>query len=95
MQNPQVHDLRPLVPAQRHALAMQSFEALGAGQAFEFINDHEPRGLLMQFKQLYGNAFGWELMQAEPGLWRIRVSKVAGAAMAGADGACCSCSCSA
>lgn len=95
MQSTNTFDLRPLAPAQRHSLAVQVFETLGMGQAFELINDHEPRSLLMQFQQLFGQSFEWQVMAADPGAWRIRISRVAaGAAPAGGQG-CCSCSCSA
>lgn len=91
------YDLRSLVPAQRHQLAFQAFDALGAGEAFELINDHEPRGLLMQFAEQRANAFDWQVMQAAPGAWRIRIQRLGAAApvAAGArsEAGCCSCSC--
>ncbi len=92
------YDLRSLVPAQRHQLAFQCFDALTAGDAFELVNDHEPRGLLMQFAQQRPNAFEWQVLQAGPEAWRIRVSRVSDAfaptAHADLDTGCCSCSCS-
>lgn len=90
-----LHDLRPLAPAQRHGLAFQCFDALAPGEAFELINDHEPRGLLMQFGAHHPQAFSWQVVQAEPGLWRIRIGRLASsAALAAADAGGCSCSCS-
>ncbi len=92
------YDLRPLVPAQRHQLAFQCFDALAAGEAFELINDHEPRGLLMQFAEQRPNAFDWQVMQAAPGAWRIRIQRLAdtrATTSAAAEAGCCACSCSA
>jgi len=75
--NTPLHDLRPLAPPQRHQLAFQCFDALAPGEAFELVNDHEPRGLLMQFGAYRPDAFSWQVMQAEPGFWRIRVARLA------------------
>jgi uncharacterized protein (DUF2249 family) len=99
MQTTTTYDLRSLVPAQRHQLAFQCFDALADGEALELINDHEPRGLLMQFVEQRPNSFDWQVMQAAPGAWRIRISRAAGTAFAptvesGLDEGCCSCSCS-
>ena len=93
------YDLRTLAPYQRHELAFSSFDALDVGQAFEFINDHEPRGLLIQMAELRPDGFDWQVMERAPGALRIRVTKLdaprpeAGQAPAQASG-CCSCSCS-
>lgn len=91
-----VHDFRPLAPVQRHRLAFETFEALAPGQAFELINDHEPRGLLMQFDAYHPGAFSWEVVDAQPEAWRIRVGRLAApsqAPSAARDGGCCACSC--
>ncbi len=94
---PAAHDLRPLAPPERHALAFQCFDALAEGEAFDLINDHEPRGLLLQFADLRPGAFAWQVVEVEPRAWRIRVTRVAGAAHAKAHaaqgGGCCACSC--
>ena len=90
-----LHDIRPLAPAQRHRLAFQCLDALAPGEAFEVINDHEPRGLLMQFGAHHPQAFSWQVLQAEPGFWRIRIGRLAaGAAVTVPDASGCSCSCS-
>ncbi|MCF8207406.1 MAG: DUF2249 domain-containing protein [Methylotenera sp.] len=98
MQTTTTYDLRSLMPAQRHQLAFQAFDALADGEAFELINDHEPRGLLMQFAEQRADRFDWQVMQAAPGAWRIRIQRVADgfakAVEAGLDEGCCSCSCS-
>ena len=97
MQTTTTYDLRPLAPAQRHQMAFQAFDALGYGDAFELINDHEPRGLLMQFAEQRANTFDWQVMQAAPGAWRIRIQRLAhpvATSAAGAEAGCCSCSCS-
>jgi len=75
--NSAFHDLRPLAPPQRHQLAFQCFDALAEGEAFELVNDHEPRGLLMQFHAYRPQTFNWQVVQADPGYWRIRIGRAA------------------
>ena len=99
MQSINTYDLRSLVPAQRHQLAFECFDALAGGEAFELINDHEPRGLLMQFAEQRPNAFEWQVVESTPGAWRIRMQRQAGSGFAPTvaadlDQGCCSCSCS-
>ncbi|MGQ3053320.1 MAG: DUF2249 domain-containing protein [Roseateles sp.] len=98
MQATPTHDLRQLAPPQRHQLAFQCFDKLAIGEAFELINDHEPRGLLMQFGELRTDSFDWQVVQAEPGAWRIRISRTGPGADAPAAAATrrgdCGCSCS-
>ncbi len=95
-----VYDLRALAPWQRHALAFQTFDDLAEGEAFELINDHEPRGLLIQFAEQRTNAFDWQVLPGAPGDWRIRVTRVADAfaptvsASLPEPAACCGCGCS-
>ena len=93
--NTALHDLRPLAPAQRHRLAFQCFDALAPGEAFDLINDHEPRGLLMQFGSLRPLSFSWDVLQSEPGYWRIRIGRVTDpvkATIPAAGGCGCGCS---
>ena len=90
-------DLRPLAPPQRHQLAFQCFDSLAAGDCFELINDHEPRGLLMQFMQQRANAFDWQVLEAGPEAGRIRIQRTADAfaptVRSELDDGCCNCSC--
>jgi uncharacterized protein (DUF2249 family) len=72
-----LYDFRALAPFERHQLAFQRFDALAPGEAFELINDHEPRGLLMQFGVRHPDSFSWRVVEAEPGAWRIRIGRVA------------------
>jgi uncharacterized protein (DUF2249 family) len=93
--NTSTYDIRPLAPFERHQLAFRCFDALAAGEAFELINDHEPRGLLMQFGAQRPLSFSWEVLQSDPGHWRIRIGRVADPAKATAPTAGgCGCGCS-
>jgi uncharacterized protein (DUF2249 family) len=75
--NAPTYDLRSLAPVERHQLAFQCFEALAPGEAFELLNDREPRGLLMQFGAHDPDSFSWHVIAAAPGAWRIRIARVA------------------
>ena len=94
--NTPTYDIRPLAPFERHQLAFRCFDALAPGEAFELLNDHEPRGLLMQFGVRHPLAFSWRIVQAEPGAWLIRIGRVVDASEAtvpaGAGGCGCGCS---
>ena len=95
MQTPRF-DLRPLAPPQRHQLAFHCFDALATGESFELVNDHEPRGLLAEFLLQRPGSFDWQVMEAGPESWRIRVqrTKEAPAPRDGTRSGCCQCSCS-
>jgi len=91
------YDLRPLAPPQRHQLSFQCFDALALGESFDLVNDHEPRGLLAQFLAQRPDAFAWQVLEAGPTTWRIRIQRTADAfaptVRGELDGGCCSCSC--
>ncbi|MEX2454161.1 MAG: DUF2249 domain-containing protein, partial [Rhodospirillaceae bacterium] len=38
-------DVRTIPPVQRHPLIFETFEALGTGEFFELVNDHDPKPL--------------------------------------------------
>jgi uncharacterized protein (DUF2249 family) len=70
-------DVRGIPPRERHALIYSTFRRLGAGAAFELVNDHDPRPLYYQFRAEMPGRFSWDYLQAGPDLWRVRIGKVA------------------
>ena len=42
-------DVRPEPPARRHELIFQTWGSLDVGEAFELVNDHDPKPLYYQF----------------------------------------------
>lgn len=70
-----VIDFRDLLPGGRHTLFMTVFAGLKNGSSFEFINDHEPKGLLREITNLQIQNLRWEMIEGGPSAWRIRVSK--------------------
>ncbi len=42
-------DVRQEIPMRRHQLIFENYEALGPGEGFILINDHDPKPLYYQF----------------------------------------------
>ncbi|MDQ3265394.1 MAG: DUF2249 domain-containing protein [Myxococcota bacterium] len=71
-----VLDVRTIVPRERHPLIFQTFDGLAPGEAFQLVNDHDPKPLFYQFQHERPNTFGWQYEEQGPELWRVTVSKV-------------------
>ena len=78
-------DVRLIAPQERHATIFARFQALGAGESFDLLSDHEPRPLHGQFMQQWPGQFSWDVQQAGPAEWRIRIGRLAAAK------SCCGC----
>ncbi|MBW7867143.1 MAG: DUF2249 domain-containing protein [Brumimicrobium sp.] len=68
-------DLRPYPPAQRHDMVFETFDKLKSGEAFVFINDHDPKPLYYQIEAENTEPFKWEYLVSGPIEWKIKVSK--------------------
>jgi uncharacterized protein (DUF2249 family) len=73
-----VLDVRALAPAQRHEKIFVTYGALGAGTAFVLVNDHDPKPLRYQFEAEHAGRFTWEVLEAGPTVWRVRIGRLAG-----------------
>jgi len=73
----QEFDVRPHPPAQRHDMVFDAFAALNPGEAFVFINDHDPKPLYYQIEAESQQPFTWEYLEAGPDDWKVRVAKTA------------------
>lgn len=69
-------DLRPYPPTQRHEMFYKAFADIKTGEAFEFINDHDPKPLYYQMEAESKDPFRWEYLQKGPEEWKVRVVKV-------------------
>ena len=69
-------DLRPFPPTERHEMFYKAFADTKPGEAFEFINDHDPKPLYYQMEAESSEPFRWEYMQKSPEVWKVRVVKV-------------------
>jgi len=72
-------DVRALAPAQRHEKIFATYGALGAGMAFVLVNDHDPKPLRYQFEAEHAGRFTWEVLEAGPTVWRVRIGRPADA----------------
>ena len=74
-----VLDVRALAPAQRHEKIFATYGALGPGTAFVLVNDHDPKPLRYQFEAEHQGDFTWDVLEAGPTVWRVRIARPAGA----------------
>ena len=84
-----VIDVRTIAPYERHAQIFGRLDALGAGEALQIVNDHDPVPLRHQLESRSPGQLQWSYVQAGPQLWRVQISKVQGVADAD-QGSCCS-----
>jgi uncharacterized protein (DUF2249 family) len=68
-------DVREIPPRERHPRIFEAFHALAPGEAFEIVNDHDPRPLRYQFEAELGAPFTWEYREAGPEVWRVRIGR--------------------
>ncbi len=71
-------DVRTLAPAQRHEKIFATYGALGPGTGFVLVNDHDPKPLRYQFEAEHPGHFTWEVLEAGPTVWRVRIGRPAG-----------------
>lgn len=72
-----VLDLRAIPRPQRHGLVFAQFDALGVGETFEIINDHDPIPLKYQIDTMRVGQAEWSYVARGPEIFRIRVRRVA------------------
>ena len=84
-------DVRQIIPRERHPLIFQTFHAMRPHDAFELINDHDPKPLYYQFAAEYPEAFTWDYLEQGPEVWRVRIGKSAETTDSGAAHKGCSC----
>ncbi len=70
-----VIDVRTIIPRDRHPLIFRTYGALGPGDGFELVNDHDPKPLYYQFRAELGDEFDWEYLEEGPETWRVRIGR--------------------
>lgn len=75
MNTQQTLDVRTLAPRESHSKIFNLFDMLLPGQAFELVNDHDPKPLYYQFSAERGGRSGWDYLQHDPEVWRVQISK--------------------
>ena len=72
-----VLDVRTITPRERHPRIFQLFDSLEVGEAFELINDHDPKPLYYQFQAERPGLLEWEYLEQGPETWLVRIGKTA------------------
>lgn len=70
-------DVRPIPRARKHSTIFDTFIALGVGEHFILVNDHDPVPLRAQFNVNFARSFTWTYDESGPEIWRVRITKVA------------------
>lgn len=70
-----VIDVRTIIPRDRHPLIFRTYGALGPGEGFELVNDHDPKPLYYQFAAEYPDKFTWDYLESGPEVWKVRIGK--------------------
>lgn len=70
-------DVRPLAKPAKHPEIFRAYDALGVGQSFVLVNDHDPRHLHDEFEVDHPGGYAWEYLARERGGYRIRITKLA------------------
>lgn len=89
-------DVRRIAPPDRHPLIFATFDALGPGEAFEIVNDHDPLPLYFQFEAHRLGLFTWRYLESGPERWHVRIGRTAAAgddARTEPSGCCGGCTC--
>lgn len=69
-------DVRPFPPAKRHDMVFEAYDELKPGEAFVFINDHDPKPLYYQMEAENSEPFKWEYLMTMPKEWKVKVMKL-------------------
>ena len=70
-------DVREIVPRERHPLIFRTFDELAPGEAFELVNDHDPKPLYYQLQAERAGQLAWQYLEQGPERWRVKVGKTA------------------
>jgi uncharacterized protein (DUF2249 family) len=70
-------DVRSEPPIRRHELIFTSFDNLPVGDAFELVNDHDPKPLYYQLEAEQTGKFTWEYLEEGPEAWRVKIGRTA------------------
>jgi uncharacterized protein (DUF2249 family) len=68
-------DVRAVPPRDRHPRIFALWESLPQGGCLRLISDHEPLPLYYQFAAEYAGTFRWEVLEARPERWQVRLTR--------------------
>jgi regulator of cell morphogenesis and NO signaling len=64
-----------LEPRLKHSTIFKHFNVLNPGEAFQILNDHDPKPLYYQMIAERGPVFAWEYIQKGPQWWQVQITK--------------------
>jgi regulator of cell morphogenesis and NO signaling len=62
-------------PRLKHPTIFKYFDKLKEGEAFQILNDHDPKPLYYQLLGERGNIFTWAYLEQGPQWWRVQIKK--------------------
>lgn len=68
-------DIRIIDPFGRPPLISSAYRNLGRGEAFELVNDLDPKPLKYLFEAELDDQFAWQSLETGPEVWRVSISK--------------------
>jgi uncharacterized protein (DUF2249 family) len=73
-------DVRAMPPQRRHAVLLETFEALAPDEGFVLVNDHDPKPLSYELRSVWGDTFDWEYSAEGGNEWKVEIVKTEQAA---------------
>jgi regulator of cell morphogenesis and NO signaling len=64
-----------LEPRHKHPTIFRHFDGLDQGEAFQILNDHDPKPLYYQLIAERGNIFSWQYHEQGPERWIVEIRK--------------------
>ncbi|WP_436901564.1 DUF2249 domain-containing protein [Halovenus halobia] len=68
-------DVREIPKPERHPTIHHRYGMLPEGEVMEIVAPHEPRPLKGEFDEQYGDSFSWEVVETEPNMCRVQITK--------------------
>lgn len=62
-------------PRLKHLTIFQTFDSLKPGESFIIHNNHDPKPVYFQLREMRGDIFTWEYLEQGPQWWDIRVTR--------------------
>jgi len=78
-------DVREIPKPDRHETIHHRYGMIPEGATMELVAPHEPRPLRREFRERYGDAFDWEVVDKRPGRCRVQITKAEQSESASAD----------
>ncbi|NTS42301.1 iron-sulfur cluster repair di-iron protein [Flavisolibacter sp. BT320] len=70
-----VLNVTQIEPRLKHPTIFRYFDELKGGEAFQILNDHDPKPLYYQLIAERGNIFTWDYLEKGPSWWRVQIRK--------------------